>query len=142
MPVYELINPSDPYTFEAPDIEHAGVAAAMLSPMYGAQSVENPDEETPLMFGWDEWLKDRGIDEKWIDTHAGELAKVFESFLIGSAKDRQDVLSMLQLIPEEKRKQWRDERQNRHRSSLNKIGEKAYQLAEKLRAVEREKPPV
>lgn len=35
MNVYELINPSDPYTFEAPNIEIAGAAVVLLSTAFG-----------------------------------------------------------------------------------------------------------
>ena len=39
MPIYELVNPSDTYTFEAPNIEVAGVAACLLSTGFGARRV-------------------------------------------------------------------------------------------------------
>ena len=39
MKVFELINPSDPYTFEAPSIEVAGVVAVLLSGGFGAVNV-------------------------------------------------------------------------------------------------------
>ena len=56
MPIYELVNPSDPYTFEAPNIEVAGVCACLLSSGFGARGA---DESTPILFGWNAWLKDR-----------------------------------------------------------------------------------
>jgi hypothetical protein len=85
MPVYELINPSDPYTFEAPDLTTAGVVAGMLSPHFGAFDIDNPSDQTPVMFGWDEWLADRGVDDDWIAARYGVLAAAFDSFLIGDA---------------------------------------------------------
>ena len=39
MPIYELNNPSDPYTFEAENIEVAGAAVVYLSTSYGATEV-------------------------------------------------------------------------------------------------------
>ncbi len=134
MPVYELINPSDPYTFVAPSIEVAGACAVMLSSKYGARDVAT-DEQTPVWFGWPEWLADRGIDNAWTKANAAAIADAFDSFLIGKAAERADVESMLQLIPEDKREQWRNERQNRHRSSVSQIGERAYQLAKHWREV-------
>jgi hypothetical protein len=41
---------------------------------------------------------------------------------------------MLAMLPEDKRKQWRDERQDRERTSLNRIGEAAYAMAARLMA--------
>lgn len=135
MPVYELINPSDPYTFEAPSIEVAGVVAAMLSTGFGAQRVgdEHLNESTPIMFGWDKWMTEHGIDDDWIELHRDEIADAFDSFLIGKFEDRQDVLDMLAELPEEKQEAWRARRQDRHRSSLNRIGEAAYEYAKRLR---------
>lgn len=132
MPVYELINPSDPYTFVAPSIEVAGACAVSLSSKYGARDLAT-DEQTPVWFGWPEWLADRGIDNAWAKANAAAIADAFDSFLIGKPSHREDVESMLKLIPEEKREQWRNERQERHRSSLSQIGERAYQLAKQWR---------
>lgn len=142
MPVYELINPSDPYTFEAPNIEVAGVCAVFLSTGFGAiNGVDGDDERerTPVLFGWEEWLKDRGIMdasgsmEAWLAQHVDEVADAYDSFLIGGMDRREDVLSMLAELPEEKREAWRAKRQDRNRSSLNQIGERAYQLAKQIR---------
>jgi len=131
--LYELCNPSDPYTFYAPTVEVAGVAACLLSTGFGAVSIDG-EERTPILFGWDEWLTEKGIDETWFKTHALEIADALDSFMIGDAARRADVDSMLELLPPEKRNQWVAERQERRRSSLNKIGERAYELAQKFRS--------
>lgn len=139
MPLYELINPSDPYTFEAPNLEVASVAACLLSTRFGAKPVGDEDSEsTPVLVGWDEWLNTRGIDGEWIKSHRIEIAAALDSFLIGKPGDRADVEDMLAELPEEKRKAWRAHRQDRHRTSMNRIGEEAYQLAEQLRGKEAE----
>lgn len=132
MPVYELINMSDQYTFNAPNIEVAGACACLLSTSFGAKDIAT-GEQSPVLFGWNEWLADRGIDQQWVDAHRLELADAFDSFLIGSASDRADVEEMLALIPPEKQQQWKDSRQDRHRTSLNPIGEAAYQYAARFR---------
>lgn len=136
MPVYELINPSDPYTFEAPNIEVAGAAVVLLSPAFGAKRVgDEVDERTPMLVGWEEWMKEHGIDDDaWWDAHRGQVADALDSFLIGKLAHRQDVLDMLAELPEGKREAWRARRQDRHRSSINEIGETAYDLARQLRA--------
>lgn len=134
MPIYELINMSDPYTFEAPNIQVAGAAAVLLSTGFGAKRVgDDVEESTPVLFGWDEWLKEQGIEKEWIESHAREVADALDSFLIGSPASRQDVEDMLAELPPKKRAAWRARRQDRHRGSLNKIGERAYQLAAQLR---------
>ncbi len=50
--LYNLINPSDPYTFYAPNIKVAGVTASMLSPMFGAEPADGEGDSTPMIFGW------------------------------------------------------------------------------------------
>lgn len=134
MPLYELINPSDPYTFEAPDIVHAGVAAVLLSTGFGAEEIGGNNECTPVLFGWNEWLEERGVDNGWITSHAEALADVWDSFLIGKASARKDVEEMLAMIPPEKQAEWKASRQERHRSSLNQIGEAAYRYAAAYRS--------
>lgn len=130
MPLYELINPSDPYTFEAPNIKVAGIVALLISSGFGANRVGDDIEETsPVLLGWDEWLKDNDIDKVWIDNHRAELAQAFDSFLIGGLHDRQDVVDMLEELPPEKQEAWRAKRQDRRRTSINQIGERAYELA-------------
>lgn len=131
--LYELVNPSDAYTFYAASIEVAGVCAMLLSTAYGASPVSGEGESSPMLFGWKEWLEDRGIDDNWITAHKDEIADAYESFLIGGAAKRADVESMLAMLPEEKRQEWRDQRQDRHRSSLSKIGEAAYSHAIAIR---------
>lgn len=136
MITYELINPSDPYTFKAPSIEIAGLCTVMLSPSFGARQVDppNPDNErTPMIFGWDEWFANREIGENFINNHLQEIADAFESFLIGDINKRRDVEEMLALIPAEKQEEWKASRQDRHRTSMNRIGEAAAQRAKAIR---------
>lgn len=137
MITYELINPSDPYTFKAPNIEIAGLCAVLLSTSFGATQVDppNPDNErTPVLFGWNEWLKDRGINEQFIENHLFEISEAFDSFLIGDINKRRDVEEMLALIPAEKQEEWKANRQERHRTSMNRIGEAAMRNAKAYRA--------
>lgn len=148
MKTYELINPSDPYTFKAPDIKIAAVVACLLSTGFGARQVEPPDsdaEQTPILFGWDKWLQSHGIDDKFIDNHLSEIADAYDSFLIGGLRQRKDAEEMLEMLPEEKREEWKASRQDRHRSSMNQIGEtaakyaKAYREAAEKQAVNEQK---
>lgn len=136
MKLYELINPSDPYTFYAPSVEIAGLAAAMLSPSFGASPADGEGESSPVMFGWNEWMKQKGINEQWVEANKLEIADALDSFLIGKAERRADLESMLELLADDKKQEWIDKRQERNRTSLNKIGETAYKLAEQLRGPE------
>ena len=131
--LYELVNPSDPYTFYAPSVEIAGLVSAMLSPSFGASPVDGEGESSPVMFGWNEWMKEKGIDDEWIAEHKLAIADALDSFLIGNANRREDVESMLEMLPDDKKAEWRDSHQNRNRTSLNQIGESAYKLAKQLR---------
>ena len=138
MPIYELINPSDSYTFEAPSIEVAAVAVLQLSSSCGATQLTCvPDDEeppsTPVMFGWPEWLLDRGIDDAWVEAHLEHVADALESMRIGSLVDREDIEQALALIPKSKRQEWLAKRQDRLRISLSKIGERAWEVAALLR---------
>ncbi|MBT0011074.1 MULTISPECIES: hypothetical protein [Vibrio] len=57
MTLFELINPSDPLTFYAPNLEVAAVVAYSLSSHYGAVSVDNPEERSPILLGWGTGLR-------------------------------------------------------------------------------------
>ena len=48
--LYELINPSDPVTFEAPDLKVAALVTIILGQgQYGAQPVDDSAEGVPIM---------------------------------------------------------------------------------------------
>lgn len=132
-PLWELINPSDPYTFRAPDVRVAGVVACMLSPSYGAKLV-NGDERSPMMIGWDQWCVKHVIDEVWIESHTHEIVEAFDSFLIGAVEDRAaaDAFIAEFQTPIDARN-WKLERQDLLRTSLSAIGEAAYSYADKMR---------
>ena len=135
--LYELINMSDTYTFYADSIELAGVCACLLGNGYGAKRADGEGETTPVLFGWNEWLADRGVDQAWVDSHRIEIADAYDSFLIGSASQRADIDEAVAAMPEEKRKEFILKRQNKRRSSMNQIGEYAYELAEFFREKEK-----
>ncbi len=136
MKLYELINPSDKYTFLAPNIEIAGVSVVLISSSYGAECIDDDcDERTPILFGWDDWLGEKGIDQNWVESHKTEIADCLESFLIGGKAEREDVDSMLSMLTDDKRQEWIDGRQERRRSSVSKIGEYAYAKAKQLRGI-------
>ena len=130
---YELVNPSDPYTFKAPSIEVAGVCAFLLSEQYGAREIGGDGEQTPVMFGWEEWLRDRKLSGDWMKANRLAVADAYDSFLIGSHADREDTERAMSSLSDDEREAFRNERQDRMRTSMAKIGEVAYANAKAMR---------
>lgn len=137
---YELINPSDAYTFFAPTLLIAACAVFVLGEgKYGAHPVDSKDTDLVPIFlfgGHDAWLKDRGVDDlpTYIDEHRCEIATCLDSFLIGTHNERCTMEKVLAEIRdpndrEKAREKWIDGR----RSSMNNIGLRAKQLAMLLR---------
>lgn len=91
---FEIINPSDPYTITAPDLEIAAAAVVLLG--NGKYSLEGKDGTPDVPFflfgGHDEWFQekfDRSLNEsiEWIlGSRAEELAACLDSVKIGSAE--------------------------------------------------------
>lgn len=58
---YELINPSDPYTFLAKTKESAALAVFLLGTMYGASPKDDDEEKRIPVFlfgGAEEWYQE------------------------------------------------------------------------------------
>ncbi len=136
---YELINPSDAYTFYAPSLLIAACAVFIVGEgKYGAHRVDDEEDHVPLfLFGGHEtWLKDHGVEDlgAYIEAHRPEIAACLESFLIGDHADRVRMERVLDAIRdpadrEAAREAWHDER----RSSMNNIGLVAKRYAKILR---------
>lgn len=128
MKTYEIANPSDPYTMQAEDFNVAAVTVAILG--NGAYGIPG----TPILFGWDQWLKEREIDlPKFIDARLTEIIACLESVMIGRESDRTEAEEALAAIVEENRAEWLKKRHDQRRSSMNDIGGKAQQWAKALR---------
>jgi hypothetical protein len=114
---FNLINPSDPYTFEADDLEVAAVAVCLLGEgKYPADAMgadaDQGNNVPPFLFGGhDEWFTARfgaGFEDTTLHclTHRTDaVARVLESMKLGSVR----------------------------RSSLNDIGGRARELAKGIR---------
>lgn len=133
---YELINPSDKYTFIAADYETAVLAVFCLGPAYGATPKDGGEEVPIFIFGgaFDWYVEkfghtpDDGLDEKW-----QAVADALASMMLGGFEDRQRYELALAAIDDlEKKARFIDEWQD-GRSSLNDIGGEAHKLAERLR---------
>ena len=133
---YELINPSDKYTFIAADYETATLTVFCLGPAYGAKPKDDGEDVPIFLFGGAvEWYKDKfghtpddGLDEK-----GQALADALASMMLGGFEDRRRYeLALAAIDDPEKKARFIDEWQD-GRSSLNNIGGAAHKLAERLR---------
>ena len=138
---YDLINPSDPYTFIADDLETAALVVLIFGTAYGAKP-KNGGEEVPifLLGGALEWYQKhfgRTPDDGLI-AKKKEVADAMESMMLGYFQDRERYEAALAAITDPQKKAkfmktWQD-----GCSSLNNIGQAAHSLAKKLRAEETE----
>jgi hypothetical protein len=84
---YELVNPSDPYTLEAPTLELACVAAVILGEgMYGLRTADGETAMPVLLFKAQEWWRaqfGRSVEESLATAlKSPELAAVFGSLAL------------------------------------------------------------
>lgn len=133
---YELINPSDGYTFIAKDLEVATLTVFLLGAAYGAQE-KNGNIVVPIfLFGGDpvDWYQklfnrtpDEGLVERRLD-----VSESLASMMLGSFEDRRRYEAALEAITDDKKREefivkWQD-----GCSSLNDIGTYAHQLAKDI----------
>ena len=138
--LYELINPSDPVTFEAPDLKVAALVTIILGQgQYGAQPVDDSAEGVPIMLffgGAAEWWTERWPEEPMDgagDRDATRLAAALRTVCYGGKEDRQLYDSALRAIDDpEKRAAFVAEWNDRKRSSMNNIMGRAHSLAASL----------
>lgn len=133
---YELINPSDPYTFIAKDLETAALVVFLLSTAYGAIPKDGGGEIPIFLFGgateWYEQEFGRTPDDGAAAKKA-DIADALESFMFGHFEDRRRYNLALNSITDPERKAaFIEEWQDGH-SSLNDIGTYAHNLAARLR---------
>ncbi len=115
---FNLINPSDPYTLEADDLEVGAVAVCLLgNGKYPADALGDAADKSNnvpafLFGGHDEWFQSRfggtyeAVAERVLKDRADALARCFDSVTLGSER----------------------------RSSMNNIGGKARELAKAVRS--------
>ena len=132
---FNLINPSDPYTFLAEDLETAALLVFSLSTMYGAKT-EDGSASVPVCMFIDpkEWYMEqfgRTPDEGLIAKRDALIAAL-DSLMLGSFQDRKRYSAALNAITDpEKRTEFMSVWQDSH-SSLNDIGTFAHTLAKKF----------
>lgn len=137
--LFKIINPSDPYTLKSERFDIAAIACLILG--QGQYALEGIDTnlETP-MFKWAEWMESQFNlnikDDKWLynflnkGDNRADLIKCFRSVLIN---DREVYETALGLIEKEEDKiRWAEYWHDKHRSSMNNIGARAFNIAKKL----------
>ena len=130
--IYEIINPSDAITFKAED-EKTAVATVILlgEGQYGLEREDGKKDYPFLLFvkgkeQIDEQLKPyfNGVDDlfEYTKVHAKEMVTAFDSVVTADETWRIEYEKTLELIMDEAgRQKYKDEFNDRHRSSLNNI---------------------
>lgn len=134
---YELINPSDPYTFLAEDKEVAALVIGCLSLAYGAETQGEAEENRVPIFlfgGYNEWFNDCfGHDPAdGLEARKRVVGNALSSFMLGHFEDRRRYEAALAAIDDPaKRDKFIEDWQN-GRSSLNDIGTIAHSIGKRL----------
>lgn len=146
--LYEISNPSDPYTFKAPDFKSACIAICILGHgKYGIEEIGGDKNggsgKMPVFIfgGHDQWFEGtfgKNFKETCLEVSKSTLADILETVLIGSPASRKIFEDGLSLIPPDKHEEWRKKYIEGKRSSLNNIGKRAQELARELREQARE----
>lgn len=139
MKTYEIVNMSDAYTFRADDVRVAQAACLLLgSGQYALKDEDGEDVLPLLMFGADEWLDENfgGMDglAEFMDNNMDKIADCLDTVMSFGIKHRKHYDKAIEGMDEEEREKYRLETHDENRSSLNNIGQYAWDLAEKMRA--------
>lgn len=140
MRLYEIINPSDPYTMEVEDFREAAVGLLMLSTAFALEPVDGKEgPRMPILAfgGMDKWLEENVCPRKdipnWVQDHREGIAKALGSVLIGKAEQRDLYRSAMDAIDDPaKREAFREKWHDTKRSSMNDIGAAAWETAKDL----------
>lgn len=141
MRLYEIVNPSDPYTMEVEDFKEAAVGLLMLSTHFGLEPVDGEAGSSmpPFIFGgMDKWIEENVCPtddlQKWIRDHTPGIAKALDSVLIGEKGQRELYQAAMEAIDDlAKREAFHEKWHDTKRSSMNDIGGAAREMAKRLR---------
>jgi len=137
--IYEIINPSDPYTIVADDFAVAAVAICLLGRgAYGLQSADGTQDVPIMLFGRDEtWFPEtfgKSLEELLSTIDRAAVAACLESIVLCTMHERRTYDEALAIVEDSDRREmlrqsWMDER----RTSLHDIGRRALKTAKLLR---------
>lgn len=137
--IFELINPSDAYTFHAEDVKVAQAVSLLAGAgAYGLKDENGGSHSLLVAF--------MGIKEAtalletifgpfgvFRDEHREEIAAALDSMQIGDIPSRRNFDAAMEAITDPaKRKTFREEAHERNRSSLNDIGTFCWEMAKNL----------
>lgn len=138
MAIFEISNPSDPYTLKTDRWDLACLAALCLgSGRYGLDE-HSGERKMPifLLGGSEEWVKQEfgvSMDDFFAERVGHDLADVLDSVMIGSPQDRESTEDAVSRMSPEDAAEWLKTRHDRKRSSMNDIGGYAAHLAKSVR---------
>jgi hypothetical protein len=138
--IYEIVNPSDPYTIEG-DLRPCAMATILLGEGWYALTDAEGNSAMPILaLGdvGDKWAQeqfDGTLQELMDGTPNEEIAAALDTVLIGLPSERETITAVLDSISdpaerEQARAIWLDKK----RSSMNNIGGRAVALAKALRS--------
>lgn len=147
---YEIVNPSDMATFLAPDRDIALAALAFIGDgAYGGTPLERDGEgidvdesaalSVPIFLfgGYEEWWKSQGFAsepiESLIASRKPEIVAALRSASYGSLEDRRSYDSACAAIDDPaKLTKFKEDWEDRRRSSMNRIVQRAWAYADAL----------
>jgi hypothetical protein len=141
--IFEFINPSDKYHFEATDLEiGAGVTVILGEGKAAAQCVDDENIKVPFfMFGntHDAWFKEKfGFDfeasaHRLKNERKQDLINALNSFTIGTLEDYHVFQEAMKLIDDpKKREKYRKVYHKKKLTSLSDFGTYAWAFAREL----------
>lgn len=135
MKQFELINPSDPYTFLAVDLEVAALTVFCISTAYSAESQDGDEVPIFIFGGAKEWYQNEfgRTPDEGLEARKREVIDSLSSMMYGSFEDRKRYEVALQAIDDEEKREKFIEEWNDGISSLNDIGTYCHKLAKELR---------
>jgi hypothetical protein len=147
--LYEIINPSDPYTFNADDVAIARfVVLALGSGQYdgedeqgnsiGAMMLFMDEDETKAKLN--EFFGGHGL-AVFRDQHREEIIAALESVMIYNRSERAAYDEAVKIMTPDQVAEYRLKVHDKNRSSLNDIGSRAWKYAADLRKGSTVVPP-
>ena len=136
---YEVINPSDKVTFVCEDPIIAAVVIILLGKgQYGGDCHEDDNKCVPLfMFGgFEDWWKEHVGDTKiadYIAQNTPTISEALESCMCMGIEQRKAIAKAKEHMTEEQYRKYIAEVNNDHRSSMNDICGRAFEIAKRLK---------
>ena len=138
--IYEIVNPSDPYTIDCPDLEIATAFNLFFGGPYALEPQDGGESVPIFLFmsneSYHKWCVERfGLEpgkllHRVIEERTEEFADALDSVLIG---DREKFELQARTMSFEQRRQFRRRWHDEQRSSLQDIGMLCWDKAFKIR---------